>query len=101
MFTEVGVKKKSFCGSINSDKPCLHIDFGKFLPGTGRGNARRGVVPTSAQRTSAMSARSERTSRAVTAGAGVFYVVASVLRVQELKSATDVLTRRFARRPRP
>ena len=30
MFTEVGVKKKSFCGSINSDKPCLHIDFGKF-----------------------------------------------------------------------
>jgi hypothetical protein len=28
--TEVGVKKKSFCGSINSDKPCLHIDFGKF-----------------------------------------------------------------------
>jgi len=26
----VGVKKKSFCGSINSDKPCLHIDFGKF-----------------------------------------------------------------------
>jgi CotH kinase protein len=30
MFTEVGIKKKSFCGSINSDKPCLHIDFGKF-----------------------------------------------------------------------
>ena len=30
MFTDVGVKKKSFCGSINSDKPCLHIDFGKF-----------------------------------------------------------------------
>ncbi len=29
-FTQVGVKKKSFCGSINSDKPCLHIDFGKF-----------------------------------------------------------------------
>ncbi len=29
-FTEVGVKKKSFCGSINSEKPCLHIDFGKF-----------------------------------------------------------------------
>ena len=29
-FTEVGVKKKSFCGSIDSDKPCLHIDFGKF-----------------------------------------------------------------------
>ena len=29
-FTDVGVKKKSFCGSINSDKPCLHIDFGKF-----------------------------------------------------------------------
>jgi CotH kinase protein len=29
-FTRVGVKKKSFCGSINSDKPCLHIDFGKF-----------------------------------------------------------------------
>ena len=30
MFTQVAVKKKSFCGSINSDKPCLHIDFGKF-----------------------------------------------------------------------
>ena len=30
VFTRVGVKKKSFCGSINSDKPCLHIDFGKF-----------------------------------------------------------------------
>src|SRR3954452_6456570 len=29
-FTGVGVKKKSFCGSINDDKPCLHIDFGKF-----------------------------------------------------------------------
>ena len=29
-FTKVGVKKKSFCGSINSEKPCLHIDFGKF-----------------------------------------------------------------------
>jgi len=30
MLTEVGIKKKSFCGSLNSDKPCLHIDFGKF-----------------------------------------------------------------------
>ncbi|PXW30918.1 UNVERIFIED_CONTAM: CotH protein [Williamsia faeni] len=29
-FTEVGIKKKSFCGSISSEKPCLHIDFGKF-----------------------------------------------------------------------
>jgi hypothetical protein len=29
-FNGVGVKKKSFCGSINSDKPCLHIDFGRF-----------------------------------------------------------------------
>jgi CotH kinase protein len=29
-FTEVGVKKKSFCGSLNSEKPCLHIDFGRF-----------------------------------------------------------------------
>src|SRR5258705_12668881 len=28
-FTEVGVKKKSFCGSLDSDKPCLHIDFGR------------------------------------------------------------------------
>ncbi|MEV5713746.1 CotH kinase family protein [Amycolatopsis mediterranei] len=27
----VGIKKKSFCGSINSGKPCLHLDFGKFL----------------------------------------------------------------------
>jgi len=30
-FGEVGVKKKSFCGSISSEKPCLHIDFGKFV----------------------------------------------------------------------
>jgi hypothetical protein len=29
-FAEVGVKKKSFCGSLRSDKPCLHIDFGRF-----------------------------------------------------------------------
>src|SRR6478735_8266920 len=29
-FADVGIKKKSFCGSINSDKPCLHVDFGKF-----------------------------------------------------------------------
>ncbi|WP_068277616.1 CotH kinase family protein [Aldersonia kunmingensis] len=29
-FRKVGIKKKSFCGSINSEKPCLHIDFGKF-----------------------------------------------------------------------
>ncbi len=29
-FTDVGVKKKSFCGSLNSEKPCLHIDFGRF-----------------------------------------------------------------------
>ncbi|MDT5018253.1 MAG: hypothetical protein QOD39_4413 [Mycobacterium sp.] len=28
-FTEVGIKKKSFCGSIDSDKPCLHVDFGR------------------------------------------------------------------------
>jgi hypothetical protein len=33
-FTDVGVKKKSFCGSIDSDKPCLHIDFGKFRGAT-------------------------------------------------------------------
>jgi hypothetical protein len=26
----VGVKKKSFCGSLSDDKPCLHIDFGTF-----------------------------------------------------------------------
>lgn len=36
-FTDVGIKKKSFCGSIDSAKPCLHVDFGKFdgtnLPG--------------------------------------------------------------------
>jgi hypothetical protein len=29
-FAEVGVKKKSFCGSLNSEKPCLHLDFGRF-----------------------------------------------------------------------
>jgi len=28
-FTRVGVKKKSFCGSLSSKKPSLHIDFGK------------------------------------------------------------------------
>ena len=29
-FADVGVKKKSFCGSIDNKKPCLHIDFGRF-----------------------------------------------------------------------
>jgi hypothetical protein len=29
-FTDVGVKKKSFCGSIDNGKPCLHVGFGKF-----------------------------------------------------------------------
>src|SRR6201996_9566009 len=29
-FTQVGVKKKSFCGSISSEKTCVDIDFGKF-----------------------------------------------------------------------
>lgn len=29
-FTNVGVKKKSFCGSLDSEKPCLHVDFGRF-----------------------------------------------------------------------
>jgi CotH kinase protein len=29
-FNDVGVKKKSFCGSFNNEKPCLHLDFGKF-----------------------------------------------------------------------
>ena len=28
-FTNVGIKKKSFCGSIDSNKPCIHVDFGK------------------------------------------------------------------------
>ena len=29
-FTKVGVKKKSFCGSFNNEKPCLHVDLGKY-----------------------------------------------------------------------
>ena len=29
-FTDVGIKKKSFCGSIDNEKLCLHVDFGKF-----------------------------------------------------------------------
>jgi len=29
-FADVGIKKKSFCGSLSNSKPCLHIDFGKF-----------------------------------------------------------------------
>ncbi|RDH77815.1 spore coat protein CotH [Mycolicibacterium moriokaense] len=29
-FTDVGIKKKSFCGSIDDKKPCLHVDFGRF-----------------------------------------------------------------------
>ena len=33
-FTEVGIKKKSFCGSLNSEKPCLHVDFGRFSDAT-------------------------------------------------------------------
>lgn len=30
LFNQVGIRKKSFCGSLNSDKPCLHINFGKY-----------------------------------------------------------------------
>ena len=26
----MGVKKKSFCGSFSNDKPCLHVDLGKY-----------------------------------------------------------------------
>jgi hypothetical protein len=29
-FADVGIKKKSFCGSIDPTKPCLHVDFGKW-----------------------------------------------------------------------
>jgi len=29
-FTDVGVKKKSYCGSVSDKKPSLHIDFGKL-----------------------------------------------------------------------
>ena len=29
-FTKVGIKKKSYCGSLSSTKPSLHIDFGKL-----------------------------------------------------------------------
>ena len=31
-FENVGIRKKSFCGSLNSQKPCLHIDFAKLRP---------------------------------------------------------------------
>ena len=44
-FTGVGVKKKSFCGSINSDKPCLHIDFGKIQRHHRLGGRRPDRVP--------------------------------------------------------
>jgi len=43
-FANVGVKKKSFCGSISSDKPCLHIDFGKFSADTE--SAAEGLIGT-------------------------------------------------------
>ena len=29
-FADVGIKKKSFCGSIDDTKPCVHIDLGRF-----------------------------------------------------------------------
>ena len=29
-FTDIGIKKKSFCGSIDDKKPCIHVDFGRF-----------------------------------------------------------------------
>ena len=29
-FADVGIKKKSFCGSIDDKKPCVHIDLGRF-----------------------------------------------------------------------
>ena len=47
------------------------------------------------------SARAANVFISVTAGAGIFYLVASALRVEELKAATEVLIKRFARRPRP
>ena len=40
-FTEVGVKKKSFCGSLRSDKPCLHVDFGRFRDANVPGDRKR------------------------------------------------------------
>lgn len=33
-FADVGIKKKSFCGSISSAKPSLHLDFGKYVKAT-------------------------------------------------------------------
>lgn len=36
-FADVGVKKKSFCGSVSSEKPSLHIDFGRFSAAGGSG----------------------------------------------------------------
>ncbi|PYT02263.1 MAG: murein biosynthesis integral membrane protein MurJ, partial [Acidobacteria bacterium] len=44
-------------------------------------------------------ARAANVFVSVTAGAGIFYLVASALRVQELKAATDIFVKRFARRP--
>lgn len=45
-------------------------------------------------------ARLINVAASVSAGAGVFYIAASMLGVQELKSATDVFANRFARRRR-
>lgn len=45
-------------------------------------------------------ARSANVVVSVAAGAGIFYLVASALGIQELKAATDVFTRRFTRKSR-
>jgi putative peptidoglycan lipid II flippase len=44
-----------------------------------------------------LAARTANVAASVSAGAGVFYIVASMLGVQELKAATDVFASRFAR----
>ena len=38
-----GIKKKSFCGSIDSNKPCIHIDFGR---GSNRRRAAEALIGT-------------------------------------------------------
>ncbi len=44
-----------------------------------------------------LAARTANVVLSVSAGAGVFYIVASMLGIQELKAATDVVVSRFAR----
>lgn len=44
-YSDIGIKKKSFCGSINSDKPSLNVDLAKY-DGDNEGKAESDIGTT-------------------------------------------------------